>query len=179
MESGLDFLADGAAADVPGELLKLASQNKSLADMPTFSRDEDPLSADTNGPPMPAASNAPATAAGAPNLVRLATGFALTEHGYTGGVPPDSDPKNEIQMELMPGTRYLHQYFYPVPLSRQLATDGMALAVIGPSRSINSPIGGLLISIWVRSGSGLVPVASFQNVAVRAKVALVTIDSAL
>ncbi len=170
MEKGLNALADGAAADVQDELVKLASLNSDLGELPTFSKDPNAWPSDPKGPPAPVE---------APELVREATGLALTDHGYTGEVPPHLDPKNEIQMELAPGTRYLHRYLYPVKLSGALTADGMALGVIGLSRSINSPIGGLLISIWARSGAGLTPIAGFQNVAVRSRVAQVSVDSAL
>ncbi len=170
LERGMNFLADGAATDVPDELVKLAALNKGLGELPIFSKDPDVPTAEPKTPVAPT---------DGPTSVRQVSGLILTEHGYTDEVPPHLDQNNEIKMDLLPGTKYLHHILYPVRMSPSLTAGGLALGVIGPSRSINNPIGGLLISIWVRSGSGLTPVAGFQNEAVRSKVAQVEIDPAL
>jgi hypothetical protein len=170
MKKGLSFLADGAAEDVPNDLVELASQTKTLKTLPTFSQEANP---------WPAGPAGPDDSTSTPNIVRLVTGTVLTEHGYMGDRPPKPLPQQEIQMEMLPGTEYLHRYLYPVVLNRKVSPSGQGLGVIGAAKSVNSPIGGLLISIWTQSGTELTPLGGFQTAAVRGKVALVRTDSAL
>jgi hypothetical protein len=160
--SGMARDADGMAADLDADLVKLASRTAGLSTLPAFSRDE--------GRPL-AGGVGTAHSANDRMVVRELTGLPLTAHGYTGTAPRKWDAQDEVVMEVTPDTSFLHRMLYPIAFEDFSGRPQRGVAVIGRGKSIATREGGMLIAFWEISGNALVPVAGFQTVAIRGKLA--------
>ncbi len=164
VSSGMEPDADGAAVDLDGGLISLANHTAALSTLPAFSKNEGrSLAGDAGENAAHGVKN--------PTVVRELTGLPLTEHGYSGTNPRKWDAQDEVLMEVTPDTAFLHRMLYPIAFEDISGRPQRGVAVIGRGRSIATREGGMLIALWEISGNALVPVAGFQTVAIRGKLA--------